>query len=124
MIQSIGKRVFKTKTHALCAMKYLGKRSSPHGAISLILRCSAFSSSRVQPQRVLIARYLLPAFDQDAESVPVLERTEIATSFVQPEILHEMCVGRCLTGLVIFVESKQSALLILKVCPACQVCKD
>jgi hypothetical protein len=77
-----------------------------------------------KPHCASIARYFRPARDQNTASIPVLQRISAATIATQPEMLHGMSVGRLLTGQMILVETKQSALPIVKGSLTILVCAD
>ena len=82
------------------------------------------SSSSDQPERVLIARRLPAALEENAARIAVLQRIETAASAAQPEMLDGMSVRRFLAGRMIFMETKELALVVIKGSLAIGVCTN
>jgi hypothetical protein len=77
-----------------------------------------------KPQRFQIFRYVEAALDQNTARIAVFKRVDAAAGAAQPEMLYGVSVWRILTGRMIFMETKEQALPVVKRGPAVRVCAN
>lgn len=82
------------------------------------------SSPADEPSRVWRAWSFRAFTNQDAASIPILQRIGLTALAAEPEMLNGMSIGWPLAGGMVLVETKQAALTIIKRSLAFRICTN